>query len=50
LLRFGRSGVLDVLDVEASLAATASAVAASDVALADVQVNVPLALAGGSES
>ena len=47
LLRFGRTGVLDVLNVEASLAATETALAASDAAIADAQVNVFLALGGG---
>ena len=50
LLWFGRTGVLDVLDVEASLAATESAVAASDAAIADAQVSVCPVLGGGSES
>ena len=50
LLRFGRTGVLYVLDVEASLAATESAVAASDAAIADAQVSVCPVLGGGSES
>jgi len=50
LLRFGRTGVLDVLNVEASLATTESALAASDAAIADAQVNVFLALGGGWES
>jgi NodT family efflux transporter outer membrane factor (OMF) lipoprotein len=50
LLRFGRTGVLDVLTVEASLAATESALAASDAAIADAQVAVFLALGGGWES
>jgi hypothetical protein len=50
LLRFGRTGVLDVLNVEASLATTESAVAASDAAIAAVQVNVCPVLGGGSES
>jgi outer membrane protein TolC len=50
LLRFGCTGFPDVLDVEASLATTESAVAASDAAIAHAQVNVFLALGGGSES
>jgi outer membrane protein TolC len=47
LLRFGRTGVLDVLNVEAGLATTESAVAAPDTTIADTQVNVFLALCGG---
>jgi hypothetical protein len=48
LLRFGRTGVLDVLNVEAGLATTEStAVAVSDAAIADAQVNVFLALGNG---
>jgi NodT family efflux transporter outer membrane factor (OMF) lipoprotein len=50
LLRFGRTGVLDVLNVEASLAATETALASSDAAIANAQVNVFLALGGGWES
>jgi outer membrane protein TolC len=50
LLRFGRTGVIDVLNVEASLATTETALAASDAAIADAQVNVFLALGGGWES
>lgn len=49
LFRFGRTGVLDVLNAEANLAAAETAVAASDTALADEQVNVFLALGGGWE-
>jgi NodT family efflux transporter outer membrane factor (OMF) lipoprotein len=49
LLRFGRTGVLDVLNVEASLATAETALAASDAAIADAQVNVFLALGGGWE-
>jgi NodT family efflux transporter outer membrane factor (OMF) lipoprotein len=49
LLRFGRTGVLDVLTVEASLANAETALAASDAAIADAQVNVFLALGGGWE-
>ena len=47
LFRFGRTGVLDVLNAEANLATAETAVAASDAALADDQVNVFLALGGG---
>jgi NodT family efflux transporter outer membrane factor (OMF) lipoprotein len=50
LLRFGRTGVLDVLNVEATLATAETALAASDAAIADAQVNVFLALGGGWES
>jgi outer membrane protein TolC len=50
LLRFGRTCVLDVLNVEASLATAETALAASDAAIADAQVNVFLALGGGWES
>jgi NodT family efflux transporter outer membrane factor (OMF) lipoprotein len=49
LLRFGRTAVLDVLNVEASLATAQTAVASSDAAMADDQVNVFLALGGGWE-
>jgi len=49
LFRFGRTGILDVLNAEASLATAETAVAASDAALADDQVNVFLALGGGWE-
>ena len=47
LFRFGRTAILDVLNAEASLATAETAVAASDAALADDQVNVFLALGGG---
>jgi NodT family efflux transporter outer membrane factor (OMF) lipoprotein len=47
LLRFGRTSVLDVLNVEASLATAETAVASSDAAIADDQVNIFLALGGG---
>jgi NodT family efflux transporter outer membrane factor (OMF) lipoprotein len=47
LFRFGRTGILDVLNAEASLATAETAVAASDAALADDQVNAFLALGGG---
>lgn len=50
LLRFGRTGVLDVLNVEANLATAESALAASDAAISDDQVAVFLALGGGWES
>jgi NodT family efflux transporter outer membrane factor (OMF) lipoprotein len=50
LFRFGRTNILDVLDAEASLASAENAVAASDAAMADAQVNVFLALGGGWES
>lgn len=50
LFRFGRTGVLDVLNVEATLATAETALAASDAAIADAQVNVFLALGGGWES
>jgi hypothetical protein len=50
LLRFGPTGVLDVLNVEASLAATETALASSDAAISNAQVNVFLALGGGWES
>jgi NodT family efflux transporter outer membrane factor (OMF) lipoprotein len=49
LFRFGRTGILDVLNAEASLATAETAVAASDQALADDQTNVFLALGGGWE-
>jgi outer membrane protein TolC len=49
LFRFGRTGILDVLTVEASLATAETAVAVSDATLADDQVNVFLALGGGWE-
>jgi NodT family efflux transporter outer membrane factor (OMF) lipoprotein len=49
LFRFGRTGILDVLNAEASLATAETAVAASDRALADDQTNVFLALGGGWE-
>jgi NodT family efflux transporter outer membrane factor (OMF) lipoprotein len=47
LFRFGRTGILDVLNAESSLATAETAVAASDEALADDQANVFLALGGG---
>jgi NodT family efflux transporter outer membrane factor (OMF) lipoprotein len=47
LFRFGRIGILDVLNAEAALATAESAVAASDAAMADSEVNVFLALGGG---
>jgi NodT family efflux transporter outer membrane factor (OMF) lipoprotein len=47
LYRFGRTTTLDVLNAEANLATAEAAVAASDAALADDQVNVFLALGGG---
>lgn len=47
LFRFGRTGILDVLNAESSLATAETALAASDEALADDQVNVFLALGGG---
>jgi multidrug efflux system outer membrane protein len=47
LYRFGRTAILDVLNAEANLATAETAVAASDEALADDQVNVFLALGGG---
>lgn len=50
LFRFGRTDILDVLTVEATLAAAETAVAASDAALADDLVSVFLALGGGWES
>jgi hypothetical protein len=46
LVRFGRTCVLDVPNVEATPAAAETAVAASDAALADEQVCVLLALGG----
>jgi NodT family efflux transporter outer membrane factor (OMF) lipoprotein len=49
LFRFGRTGILDVLNAEANLATAETAVAASDEALADDQANVFLALGGGWE-
>ena len=49
LFRFGRTGVLDVLNADASLATAETALAASDAAIADAQVNVFLALGGGWE-
>jgi NodT family efflux transporter outer membrane factor (OMF) lipoprotein len=49
LLRFGRTSVLDVLTVDASLATAETSLAASDAAIADAQVNVFLALGGGWE-
>lgn len=49
LFRFGRTGILDVLNAEASLATAETAVAASDAAIADAQVNVFMALGGGWE-
>lgn len=49
LFRFGRTAILDVLNVEASLATAETAVATSDEALADDQANVFLALGGGWE-
>jgi NodT family efflux transporter outer membrane factor (OMF) lipoprotein len=49
LFRFGRTGVLDVLGADASLATAETALAASDAAIADAQVNVFLALGGGWE-
>jgi outer membrane protein, multidrug efflux system len=49
LFRFGRTAILDVLNVEASLATAEAAVAASDEALADDQTNVFFALGGGWE-
>jgi NodT family efflux transporter outer membrane factor (OMF) lipoprotein len=50
LFRFGRTGILDVLNAEANLATAETAVAASDEALADDQANVFLALGGGWET
>jgi len=47
LLQFGRTGVLDVFNVEASLATTESAVAAPHATIADARVNVFLALGAG---
>jgi outer membrane protein TolC len=47
LFRFGRIGILDVLNAEAALATAETAVAASDAAMADSEVNVFLALGGG---
>lgn len=47
LFRFGRTNVLDLLDVQASLATTETAVASSDALLADRAVGVFLALGGG---
>lgn len=47
LFRFGRTGILDVLDADASLATAETTLAASDAAIADAQVNVFLALGGG---
>jgi outer membrane protein TolC len=49
LFRFGRTAILDLLNVEASLATAETAVATSDEALADDQTNVFLALGGGWE-
>ena len=49
LFRFGRTSILDVLSAEANLATAETAVAASDAAIADTQVNVFLALGGGWE-
>jgi len=49
LFRFGRTGVLDVLNADASLATAETALAASNAAIADAQVNVFLALGGGWE-
>jgi NodT family efflux transporter outer membrane factor (OMF) lipoprotein len=49
LFRFGRTTTLDVLNVEATLATAETAVAGSDAAIADDQVNVFLALGGGWE-
>ena len=49
LFRFGRTAILDLLNVEASLATAETAVATSDEALADDQANVFLALGGGWE-
>ena len=49
LFRFGRTGILDVLNAEANLASTEAAVAASDTAVADAQIRIFLALGGGWE-
>jgi NodT family efflux transporter outer membrane factor (OMF) lipoprotein len=49
LFRFGRTGILDVLNAEAALATAETALAASDAAIADSEVNVFLALGGGWE-
>jgi outer membrane protein TolC len=50
LFRFGRTNILDVLNPEANLATAESAIASSDAAMADRQVDVFLALGGGWEA
>jgi hypothetical protein len=49
-LQFGRTDVLDVLNVEAALVTTETALAPSDAAIADAQMNVLVTPVGGWES
>jgi NodT family efflux transporter outer membrane factor (OMF) lipoprotein len=49
LFRFGRTGFVDVLTAQASLASAETALAQSDAALLDAQIDVFLALGGGWE-